>query len=120
MYANIIKKHLLILFLFLSIWTTYLVLGVSCPIYLLTGIPCPTCGVTRALLSLLHFDFEGYLYYNAFALPLVLVVLLVFHIRFINNRALRIIVWITIFIILLFNTIYYLERLANRPSFLTT
>ncbi len=50
----------------------------GCPIKYLTGISCPGCGMTRAWLSLLHFDFAG-----AFAchplfwtLPFILLVLL--------------------------------------------
>ena len=30
-----------------------------CPVVLITGFPCPGCGMTRALLRLLHFDFVG-------------------------------------------------------------
>lgn len=118
--SNVIKKHVYIILLFISIWTAYLGLNITCPIYQVTNIPCPTCGVTRALFSLLKLDIENYFYFHALALPLAIAVLLVFHIRFINNRALRHIVWITIFIILLLNTIYYFYRLLNRPLFLNT
>ena len=31
----------------------------TCPAVLITGLPCPGCGMTRALLHLLHFDFAG-------------------------------------------------------------
>lgn len=31
----------------------------TCPAVLITGLPCPGCGMTRALLRLLHFDFAG-------------------------------------------------------------
>ena len=47
-------------------------LGISCPIYAITGVKCPTCGVTRALISLLRFDLKGYLTYNFMALPLLI------------------------------------------------
>ena len=30
-----------------------------CPVVLLTGYPCPGCGLTRATLKLLRFDFHG-------------------------------------------------------------
>lgn len=30
-----------------------------CPVVLMTGYPCPGCGLTRAALRLLHFDFTG-------------------------------------------------------------
>lgn len=42
----------------------------GCPIYRLTGIPCPGCGMTRALFRLLFLDFAGAWYYH----PLVFVI----------------------------------------------
>lgn len=30
-----------------------------CPLIMLTGYPCPSCGLTRAGIRLLHFDFAG-------------------------------------------------------------
>jgi hypothetical protein len=36
-----------------------------CPIYLTTHWLCPGCGSTRALHSLLHFDIQSALHYNA-------------------------------------------------------
>ena len=38
-----------------------LILGVgySCPIKLVAGVPCPTCGITRACRLALHGDFVG-------------------------------------------------------------
>ncbi|MDR0832079.1 MAG: DUF2752 domain-containing protein [Bacillales bacterium] len=39
-----------------------------CPIHILTGFNCPTCGLTRAFLYLIKFDLEKSLTYN----PLVI------------------------------------------------
>lgn len=44
-------------------------LGVTCLIKYFTGIACPTCGMSGAVLCLLNGDFEGYISSNAFALP---------------------------------------------------
>ena len=46
----------------------------SCPIKLLIGIPCPGCGMTRAILCLLKFDFKGAIKYNALFIILLLVI----------------------------------------------
>lgn len=50
--------------------------GVGCPIRYVLNIPCPTCGMTRALFSLLKLDFSSYFLYNPMALPLAAVILL--------------------------------------------
>lgn len=48
---------------FLLILLLYIVFmkltGIGCPIRWFTGIPCPGCGMTRALFALLHLDFFG-------------------------------------------------------------
>lgn len=48
-------------------------LGISCPIRLLIGHNCPTCGTTTAILSLLKGDINGYFTTQPFALLLVIV-----------------------------------------------
>jgi hypothetical protein len=41
--------------------------GWVCPIFRITGIPCPGCGLSRALMLLLEGDLRGSLRYHAFA-----------------------------------------------------
>ncbi|MBQ9239344.1 MAG: DUF2752 domain-containing protein [Treponema sp.] len=48
----------------------------TCIIRELFHFPCPTCGVTRALLSLMKGDVQKYLYYNAAAVPLLIATIL--------------------------------------------
>ena len=38
----------------------------KCPFYLLTGLQCPSCGSTRAVHNLLHFNWLNALRYNPF------------------------------------------------------
>lgn len=52
---------------------------IGCPIRFATSIPCPTCGMTRALISLLRLDFVGYFYYLPTALPLLASILILIH-----------------------------------------
>ena len=40
------------------------ILQISCPIRALLGIPCPGCGMTRALLCLLRLDFAAAFSYH--------------------------------------------------------
>jgi hypothetical protein len=46
--------------------------GWVCPIFHITGIPCPGCGLSRAVMLLLRGDLEGSLRYHAFA-PILLI-----------------------------------------------
>ena len=43
--------------------------GITCLFKLLTGISCPTCGMSGAVLALCRGDLAGYIASNAFAVP---------------------------------------------------
>jgi hypothetical protein len=43
----------------LGVAVTIVAVGWKCPLLLVAGVPCPTCGVTRAFLLALHGDFAG-------------------------------------------------------------
>jgi len=45
--------------------------GWECPFFRVTGIPCPGCGMTRAVIRLLKGDLQASLRFHAFA-PIVL------------------------------------------------
>jgi len=49
--------------------------GWDCPIFRVTGIPCPGCGLTRAVILLLKGDVQASLHFHAFAPILVLTAL---------------------------------------------
>ncbi|HVN97643.1 MAG TPA: DUF2752 domain-containing protein [Syntrophorhabdaceae bacterium] len=52
------------------------VLPLFCPFKALTGIPCPGCGMTRALLCMAKGDFSGALALNPFSYFLVFMIIL--------------------------------------------
>ncbi len=52
------------------------VLYSTCPVTLITGFPCPGCGMTRALFRLLRLDFVGAFEIHPFIYPVVVLVFL--------------------------------------------
>ena len=70
------KKKDVFLFLTIVLIAVFLMylFRVGCPILELTGIPCFGCGMTRACISLVQFDFEAAWYYHplSFFLPFFL------------------------------------------------
>lgn len=81
--------------------------GVSCVILYFTGVPCPACGMTRAMVALLSADVSAYVRYNAMAPFVFLAVLLEIHINRLPRR--KIIHGYSITVLLL-NLIYYAVR----------
>lgn len=57
----------------------YRLLGVGCPIRAYTGVPCPTCGMTRSVNALIHGDFAASFRDHALTIPTVGVLLLALH-----------------------------------------
>lgn len=51
--------------------------GIPCIFYEMTGLKCPGCGMTRAVMALLRFDVYGALQYNAFSFFITAYILLV-------------------------------------------
>lgn len=81
---------------------------INCPIKFLTGTECPTCGVTRALISLLKFDIKTSLDFNPMALFIVFSFLVILNQKYIKKKAIINIA----FLILLLNYIFYLIKLT--------
>jgi hypothetical protein len=51
-------------------------LPIFCPFKALTGIPCPGCGMTRAILSMAKGDFHGAVGHNPFSFFLLFMVII--------------------------------------------
>jgi len=79
-----------------------------CPILRFFQIPCPTCGVTRALFALLRLDIESYLQFHPLALFLVGSVWLLFHKDLFKRKW---IIYLFITVTLVLNTILYVIKM---------
>lgn len=108
--AQLVKKHIHIWIILLGVWITYYLIGVTCPILVLTGQICPTCGSTRAILSLLSGNFKMYVSYQPMAIPLVIAVILCIHLQ-LMKKPLKQICAAMVGITLLVNTVFYILRL---------
>lgn len=104
-------KHICIFGSLFLVLLLYRVLGITCIYRFLFGIPCPTCGVTRSVLSLLKLDFTASFRYNPMTVPLLVFGFLMIHRRLFPKWKLFIEVGAGITLILLFAV--YIFRLKN-------
>lgn len=60
-FIHILKYILIFLFLGIvyDIVLEHTKFAIPCPIYTITGLKCPGCGVTHLCIALLHLDFKG-------------------------------------------------------------
>lgn len=68
-WLHLLLMHGMLLAAVLLYMTVMVKLRIFCPIRHFTGIPCPGCGMSRALGCLLRLDFEGSLHSNPALLP---------------------------------------------------
>ena len=96
---QLLVLHLAIIILIIGLIWVYDLTGIGCPFRRITGVPCPSCGMTRATLSLLRLDFNAYFAYNPAAVPVIVAFWLGFHKRRFSNIKLidHIIIGIAVF-----------------------
>lgn len=71
------KSNIIILLITGLLILAAYVLGIGCPIKYMTGISCPGCGMTRAVVECIHLDFIHAWYYHPlfFTLPIIIIIL---------------------------------------------
>ena len=87
--------------------------GIPCPIYAITGLQCPGCGISRMFLALLHLDFSAAFHYNPVVLCLLPLMVLVgvrkiyLYIRYgkRKDRFSDILIWVMVFALVLFGVL---------------
>lgn len=107
---SVAKQHVIYFLVICCFIAVMQIENINCLIAAFFGIPCPTCGVTRAMLSLFSLDFKGYMGYHPLALPLVASVILLLHAKVIKRC-----LWIYIVAsaVLLLNTVRYIGVLVQ-------
>lgn len=83
-----------------------------CPMVMLTGFPCPACGLTRAFRALIQGNFAEALVIHPFIYPIAVILIFAFVWRYYLQRSLRPFQKILIGLILLM-MIYYLYRMIR-------
>lgn len=92
--------------------------GIPCPFHLVTGLRCPGCGITRMVVSLVHFDFELAFHYNAalfVALPVFLVLAISIIVGYIKTGSQKLSRWQSIVVISLIVILLLFGVIRNLP-----
>ena len=97
--------------LILVILSVYLLTG--CPFRFLTGIPCPGCGMTRAVWALIRLDFSAAFRYHPLVFLMPVYAALLPLSRRISERYLYLILYISVF---LFAGVYVLRLCRRDPT----
>ena len=74
-----VKSFLRIHLAVLAAVAVYMLLPIKCPIKYFLHFDCPTCGMTRAVFSLIKGDIASYMRFNPMALPFLIVLLFAVH-----------------------------------------
>lgn len=88
------------------------VFHMMCPMVLLTGFPCPGCGLTRAGVALLQGDFRTAWEQNLMIYPIVLFVIVYIVFRYFLKRDTKKLSWLLL-VILAAMIVYYIYRMCR-------
>ena len=64
------RKNIIILTILITFLLILSIIPATCLFKKVTGIYCPACGMTRAFISILNFNFLDALYFNILSIPL--------------------------------------------------
>ncbi len=108
-FKRLLSYEITLILLFVVCYIICRTFNITCLIFNITKVPCPTCNMGRALISLLKGDFEQYITHNIMAVPVSLVFMCeVFSMRFGKYKS---VIHICSVFILTINMLYYLVRI---------
>ncbi len=90
------------------------ILPSTCPLYLLTGIPCPGCGMSRAFLSLLQLDFAGAFRMHPFVYAVAVLFLFFCLDRYIIKKDLSQVLFVLMIITACGMIVFYVWRMITQ------
>ncbi|MDD4698904.1 MAG: DUF2752 domain-containing protein [Oscillospiraceae bacterium] len=106
---KLLNKHALLICIALYATILYII-GIGCPIRAFFGVPCPTCGMTRAIIKLFSLDiFGAFECHLLFPLAIIALIILIYAKKpFLGSKKREKYFWTVIIIAFL---LYYILRL---------
>ncbi|MBQ8086572.1 MAG: DUF2752 domain-containing protein [Lachnospiraceae bacterium] len=111
--ANNYKGIIIVIIYFI---VTHILFGYVCPFRLLTGIPCPACGLTRAGISLILLDFDKVFFYNPMIIPIAVFIIYCVICRYIFDVPVRFASAIIVILSILLFILYYYRMVKMFPN----
>lgn len=102
--SKVILKHIFYILSLLIIFFILYILKIPCFFRFLTGVPCPSCGMTRAFMALIKLKLTDSFYYHPLLIPSLITAFIAIHgdvpIFNINKKICDVYLWIFIIIFL--------------------
>lgn len=87
-----------------------------CPVVLITGFPCPGCGLTRAFVSLVKLDIAGAADYNPAIFLWVPLIVATIYLRYVRGKSIKVLLLPLIFVYVITIVIYVLRMKYMFPG----
>lgn len=113
---DVCQIHKALFVLVVYVFITLKLFHSLCPFVIMTGIPCPACGLTRAGIAFLKGDFSGACSYNWTIFLWILLAIYAFTTRYIFEKRNHIIFLGTV-VISIIMMIYYMLRIMGMTKY---